>query len=327
MLTDHWIIAQLLAQLCAWTLLVKAGLSAVKQIRYWQANQRTTLQLNLERETYLVGSIAQMVLGFQFVSLVLFLATVNLHLPGMLKGAMCATGVLAMNDLGYPLLALKGLSVLVYGVFLTLNYLDEQEPGFVLTPKKYYWIFPSILLLSGDLGVSIAYFSQLSPDIIATCCSVVFGNTAQSGFFEAGLYGKTPLVLLGAFYTVGVLSILGWLKQWKPWALFLLGGAFVLLGILSLKGFFVKYIYGLPSHACLFDIFWGKYHYVGYMIFGSYYALGFSSIACWATNSVEGKLQKSTQGFTKQLKWVAVGALLLAMLLPTLYWILWKGEL
>jgi len=260
MLTDHWIIAQLLAQVCAWVLLLKVGVGAIKQIKHWQAEQRTSMQLSLERETYLIGSISQLVLGFQFISLILFLATVNLHLPGMLKGAMCATGVLGMNDLGYPILALKGLSVLVYGVFLTLNYLDEREPGFVLTPHKFYWIFPSIALLSTDLALSITYFSQLSPDIIATCCSVVFGQQKLSGFFNKGLYGYTPWPLLLSFYGMGILALIAWAKHWKPWLVFLFGGLFMALGIASLQGFFVKYSYGLPSHACLFDIFWRKYN-------------------------------------------------------------------
>ena len=326
MLTDHWIIAQLLAQLCIWGLLLKAGLSAVKMLRFWEGESRSSRQLELERETYLVGSIAQLALGFQFVALVLFLATANLHLPGMLKGAMCATGVLELNDLGYPLLALKSLSVMVYGVFLSLNYLDGREPGYVLTPKKYWWIFPSLALLSADLGLSIAYFAELSPDIIATCCSVSFGNQGSAGFFHAELSG-IPWDILGAFWALGAALLLAWWRKANAWILLPLSLGFVGMGILSLKLFFVKYIYGLPSHACLFDIFWGKYYYVGYIIFGSYYALGFSVIFRLVIQAVKQKLSAETFGLERQLRWIGVASVLVATVLPLMYWLLWEGNL
>lgn len=126
---------------------------------------------------------------------------------------------------------------------------------------------------------------------------------------------------------MGISVILSWRQGWNAWVSAIISSAFIAMGILSLKLFFVKYIYGLPSHACLFDIFWGKYYYIGYMIFGSYYALGFAQIAKLVLQQVKPKLSAPTEGIERQLQWIGTAAAMMALLVPMLYWLAWQGEL
>ena len=145
MFTDYWVIAQLWAQGCALMLLLYASFFAVRSLRFWVGESDSALQTNLERQNYLMSAIMQVGLWFQALSLLMFLHTVNEHLPPLIKGAMCATGTLGINAWGYPLLGLKSLAILVYAIYLFINYLDNQEPAYPLTPHKYWWLFPALL--------------------------------------------------------------------------------------------------------------------------------------------------------------------------------------
>jgi hypothetical protein len=323
MLTDHWVIAQLLAQACTLALMAKASLHAWRLLRRWDPSSYHEGQLRLERQSYLVAAIARLSLAFQLLVLLLFLATVNLHLPGMLKGAMCATGVLALNPIGYPLLALKAGSALAYWAFLVLDHWDSQEPSYPLTPGKYRWALLAMPLLLADFGLSAAYFQQLSPNIIATCCSVAFSPAQGTALLSA----QRPELALGAFAALGLGLGLAWLRGAHPWLLLALTAGFVAAAITSLKLFFVKYIYGLPSHACLFDIFWGRYGYIGYLLFGSYYVLGGTALARALLHAYGQALGKPGAPRQRMLMRWALGALAIALIVPALYWALWPGSL
>ena len=121
---------------------------AFRIIRLWSADTTTELQLYLERRSYLIAFMVQFVLIFQILSLFLFLYTVNNHLPGIIKGAMCATGsfgMLMIMDIVH--LYLKSAGIIIYAAFLILNYLDNSEPAYPLTPIKYWLVFPAFLLV------------------------------------------------------------------------------------------------------------------------------------------------------------------------------------
>jgi len=327
MLTDHWIIAQLVAQTCSVALLLGALRYSVTIVRAWQPENNTTLQLTLERKAYLVSSVVGIAVVFQLLSLIMFVVTVNEHLPSLIKGAMCATGTLSLNPWGYPLLFLKVAGVLVYLFYLALHYFDEQEPGFPLTPQKYWWVFPSVAVAVADLVMMFFYFGSISPDIIATCCSVSF-NLVNTRAEQALSISQLSGVWFWGFWAASfLLSLSFWAFRKRPILTFLMGGLFVAFAVLSLKTFFVKYIYGLPSHLCLFDLFLAQHHYVGYLIFGGYYLLLGGLLFLSLLQAAAPRLSADHKAIRKRL-WLAVylGALI-AWAVPVMYWWAWSGTL
>ena len=327
MLTDHWVIAQLLSQLCALVLLAGATRYSVSMLRHWNADSSGAVQLSLERKTWLVSSIVQFVLAFQVLALLMFLVTVNQHLPNLIKGAMCATGVLELNPWGYPLLFLKILSVFVYGSYLITNHLDNKEPGYPLTPGKYWLLFPSLLLAGADFVLMWLFFSGIEPDIIATCCSISFIGVKQSGLYGVGTSSGSSVYFYLFFVFFALLTGSLVLLKKRPLLQLLAAMAFVGVAVLALKTFFVKYIYGLPSHLCLFDIFFGQYHYIGYAIFGAFYALLFSLLVKTLYHSTRKKLETSHSRLSTRTNRVALMAALAAFAIPVAYWLAWNGTL
>lgn len=326
MFTDYWVIAQLLAQMCALILLLYASAFGVQSLRYWLADSDAAFQLQLERQNYLMSAIMQVGLWFQVLSLFIFLHTVNTHLPPLIKGAMCATGTLGSNIWGYPLLALKSLAIFVYAIYLFTNYLDNHEPAYPLTPQKYIWLYPALGLSILDIYMLVQYFAHIEPNLIATCCSVDFNATPNNPeiFAQRGLYLK---VLLGVWVASFFILIAGnYTKLFQQnttnasIGLFL-GGLYVFTAIYVLKYFFVKYIYGLPSHLCLFDIFWYKYYSIGYALFGSYYAILIAMLGNVVWRVHLPKLSQKKDALPALLRYVAQAGACISFILPVLYWI------
>lgn len=326
MLTDYWVIAQLLAQFCSWFLVVVALFVAIPLIRKWNANSGNEIQLRLERNGYLISTILRLVLSFQVVSLILFLATVNNRLPNVIKGAMCATGTLSINDFGDPLLYLKVFSIFIYFTFLVLHYFDDAEPAYPLSPLKYYAIFPIFIVLTVDVVLVFLYFYNIDPDLIATCCSVTFLiRKADNSFMAQGTFLEIAVYVFGI--TGSVLIILFILFKKNYLIKFLLSIFYILSAIYVLKYFFVKYIYGVLAHYCLFDLFLGQYYFVGYFIFGSYYTLAGSTLFGFIYHFFNNRLESNQAYVLQKVRWSALFFLILSAVIPILYWVMWEGNL
>ena len=340
MLADYWVITQLLTQVFSFIFLLGAVIFSVRVIRLWSADATTELQLYLERRSYLIAFMVKFVLIFQVLSLFLFLYTVNNHLPGIIKGAMCATGTLAVNDYGYSTLYLKSAGIIIYAAFLILNYLDNSEPAYPLTPIKYWLVFPVFLLVTFDFYYLFEYFRNIEPDIIATCCSVSFIASKSNDIFLLERISATSGFSIVFYSLFGALWFIQFLNLIRPnliksqkfltgIALFqlLFSLAYVFVAMITLKYFFVKYIYGLPSHNCLFDIFWVNYYYVGFAIFGSYYLLIINSLYIFLFQIFSKQLQHNHFKTLKKAQIYYLIFLSISFLTPILYWVSWRGNL
>jgi hypothetical protein len=324
MFTDYWVIAQLLAQVSAFVLLLYGSIFALRSLRYWVSESDTSLQIDLERQNYLMSTIMQVGLWFQILALLMFLHIVNDHLPPLVKGAMCATGTLGVNSWGYPLLYLKALSILVYAIYLFINHLDNQEPAYPLTPYKYVWLFPALLLAIIDIYMLSQYFTNIKPDLIATCCSVDF--TAENRTFYGIVIQEGRQVIFAVWIVSFCLLLVGnFINAWSKSILLaclsiVLAGIYTTSSIYTLKYEFVQYIYGLPSHLCLFDIFWGKYYAVGYILFGAYYSIILSALGFLVVRASLPRLHHSPTLLLKKLHFILFLGLMISFGLPFVYW-------
>lgn len=323
MFADHWIIAQLISQICSFILLTVALFTSIRIIYSWASDSASELQINLERQTYLTSTIIRYVLIFQIVSLFVFLFTVNNHLPGLIRGAMCASGTLTVNAYGYPLLYIKLFAIPFYAIYLIMDYLDQSEAEYPLTPSKFWLVLPVFIFLVTDFIFTMLYFGNIDPQVIATCCSINF--TATPGWNEDVLSGSQWIeITLLLFYMIAIFLVAGLtlLKKY-PLINLILSVLFIAVSVYSLKYHFVKYIYELPSHNCLFDIFWSQYYYIGYILFGSLLILFITTIFLTIYPLIKSKLQKNHDWLIKQFRYTALFCTLLFVMINSAYWLYW----
>ena len=270
MFLNSWSLGLTLSGLLVLFLGIFAGRTAIRVLRHWNPSSDSSLQIKLENEIWLASTLVEYGLGFQIFTLVLFVLAADKFCQ-VIVGAMCATGALLANGFGMPALLVKIAGVFLYGFWIILHKLDISSENYPLVRLKYIYLLLILPLLFSDLALQSLYIGYLSPDIITSCCAVVFGSSAETG--QNLLESFSEPTLLSLYYGLviiltGMGSIL--LKRWLltlavffscGWLLFLVVATVAVITVFS------SYIYAMPYHNCPFCILKPEYHYIGFLLY------------------------------------------------------------
>jgi hypothetical protein len=252
-----------------------ATVTGVHILRRWDRSSSSELQYQLEQRTVLVSTLVRYALAFEILSGLLFIYTVD-DLHPLFVGAMCATGSLNANPIGWNALYVKLAIWFAAALWLVLNHFDEHTEDFPLVRLKYA-LLPLVTYLVGlDCYYQLSYFLGLRPELITSCCGSLF--SAGGGGVAGGLAGLPLLPTMIAFYAGGGLLVvllvacLVWKSGWLRLLLTLVAAAFFPLSLVAVISFISLYVYQLPSHHCPFDLFQGHYHFIGYPLYLSLFA-------------------------------------------------------
>ena len=290
MFLNSWAIALLVCSLT--TILFGAGAvrTGVRVLRYWDAGADSARQIQLENETWLSAVLVEYGLLLQMVSLLLLVLAAD-SFSQILVGAMCATGAFLANGYGIPALGVKIFGLFFYGFWVVLNRLDMQSEHTPLTRIKFYYLLLLVPYILADTTLLLLYLQGLKPDIITSCCGVVFGGATVDG---RNLVGSVPASLvMGFFYGFAAFLFLAgcrFLKQTSGqtfslggtvgnlcfaagWLVFFLFSLFVITAVIS------SYIYAMPAHRCPFDFLRWEYGGVGYPIYFCLFTATFAGMS------------------------------------------------
>jgi len=249
-------------------MVVYSACYGIQILRRWDIKSGSELQLILERKTYLISTLLAYLFGFQLLSLFLYIFTVD-QLNTFFVGAMCAAGSLYVNDFGYPALVLKMINFLLAGLWLILNYADNQAYDYPLIKKKYSLLLILAPLIFIEMILQANYFLRLKPDIITSCCGTLFSAEGSSLNSVIAVLPSIPMKIV--FYLSMILTIvLGvyyYLKGKGGYLFSSLSVITFLASILSIFSFVSVYYYELPTHHCPFCILQGEYGYIGYPLY------------------------------------------------------------
>ncbi len=247
----------------------------IRIIRRWNPDSASMEQLALERRTYLISSVMNFVLGFELLSTFLFIYTVD-ALRDIFVGAMCATGSLNANPVGWYVLLLKIVIFFLAAVWIAVNRLDQRAEDYPLTRRKYQLLLGIAPFIFLDAYLTTAYFLGLEPNRITSCCGSLFSETGEG--VAAGLAALPLLPSMGIFYgTCLLFLIVGLAALRRPGAglnytLALLSPVLLVVALASVVSFISLYFYEMPTHHCPFDILQLNYGLVGYPIYFTLFA-------------------------------------------------------
>ncbi|NOZ77278.1 MAG: hypothetical protein GXO65_06380 [Euryarchaeota archaeon] len=272
MIFNPWIIAQIFGLAVVLVLSLYGAAVGVRILRRWDIESPSQEQLELERRTYLVSTIMQYVLGFEVLSLLVFVMTAE-ALHTAIQGAMCAFGSLNANPYGFRTLGVKILSVFFYSTWLAVNYLDSQAEDYPLVRFKYLLLLLILPILATEVFFELKYFLAIKPNVITSCCgSVLQRPTNPYGFILLNI-PKPPVVVL--FYAgVGATALLHILYRrgaglaYPVAALSIATFGISLVALMVFLGPYMNVLlYGLPTeHRCPFEVLAGPY-YIGYPLY------------------------------------------------------------
>ncbi len=264
------IVALLLVSLLTTGMTLYGAYFGIGIMRRWNLKSGSEGQLALERRTYLISTLLAYVLIFQVGSLFLFVQTAE-SLHNQFVGAMCAAGSLNVDPYGYPAFLLKILNVILAGLWLIINHVDNGAHDYPLIKKKYALLLVLAPLFLAESVVQTLYFLELKADVITSCCGSLFsseGNGVSSDI--AAIPAKAAMA--GFYLSFGLTFVLGgiyWFKGKLGGLFSFASGLFFLVSCISLISFISLYFYELPTHHCPFCILQREYHYIGYLLYAA----------------------------------------------------------
>jgi len=274
------IIALLVGSLLISCMLIYSSYYGLRIIRNWDIKSGSESQLGLEQRTYLISTLMSYALGFQLLSLFLFIYTAD-NLSTLFVGAMCAAGSLNANEWGYPTIVMKVLDFILAGLWIIVNFADNRAYDYPLIKKKYGLLLIITPFILAETAVQVLYFAGLEPDIITSCCGTLFTTGAEGATASIVALPRTPVEV--AFYSSMILTFaLGVAFYMKERAAYLFSISSLVtffISIAALISFISLYFYELPTHHCPFCILQKEYGYVGYALYltflgGAVFGLG-----------------------------------------------------
>lgn len=272
MFLNSWSLALTLCSIVVIFLALVAGRTAIRVLRFWDPASDSNQQIALEGEIWLSSTLVNYGLGFQIVSLILFVLAADQFCEAII-GAMCATGALLANDFGVPALLIKLVGVFLYGFWILLHQIDIRSESYPLVRIKYIYLLMLLPLLALDFCVQTLYIAGLKPDIITSCCAVVFSGSTGGGTNLTGAWPQE--LLLGAVFALLIIIAVGGgvlLRRWHQGGAVLFSAAwFVFLGLalITVTTVISSYVYAMPFHKCPFCLLKPEYGYYGFALYGS----------------------------------------------------------
>lgn len=336
MLINIWSISLFICALAVVFLFGRAAITAVRVLLYWDSGSDSALQIRLESETWLSAALVETGLIIQTMSLLLLVFAAE-EFSHVLAGAMCATGAFAANEYGFWSITVKLTAIFLYGFWIVAHRLDVQSEFYPLTKIKHLAILLLLPVVGVDIVLQSLYLYNLTPDIITSCCGVIFSGVAKGDF---GLsYTFSAMQSLSLFYLFSVLLlIMKWVVtygkaqngRWRNWIIagisvgwlfFFPYGLFVITVVIS------SYIYAMPYHHCPFDMLKGQYYWVGYPIYVTFIGAAFlgicSGMLCLTRRFPEllSVVRSIQEKFVAMSFWLLILFLIIVSFPPFLYYL------
>lgn len=276
MLSDAWSLGLLSCSAITLFLTIVGVKTGWRILRYWDMSSGSEQQIRLEEEVYLGGVLVEFGFVVQLLSAIMLVLAAD-YFSTILVGAMCATGALTANSYGVPALLVKLLSLFFSSAWLVCHKLDMSSEYYPLIRTKYLLLFFMVPLLILDCTLIILYLYNLEPDIITSCCGVLFSTQTNDGFNLLSIMPSTGMLLM---YSTLVLAVA--LTTWHQsrrgdgrifcrttsgLGTIVLWGIFYFFSLVVITVFTSPYVYAMPHHRCPFDLLKAPYTIVGYCIY------------------------------------------------------------
>jgi hypothetical protein len=270
MILHPTVIANLLASYISSFMLVYAAFYGAQILKHWDINSGAEIQLVLERKTYLISTLLSYTFGLQLLSLFLYIFTADSLTP-LFVGAMCAAGTLNVSHFGYTTLILKIINFILAGLWLVLNYADNQGYDYPLIKKKYLLLVIIAPFIIVETLLESAYFLGMEANVITSCCGSLFSSESSSAGLGSEIAALPAKPMLWAFYGAMFCTVANglffYLKGKGGYCYAVLSFIMFAVALVSIVSVISLYIYELPTHHCPFCIIMEDYHYIGYLLY------------------------------------------------------------
>ncbi len=254
-------------------LLVLSSVGVVFQvILNWDETSSSEGQLKLESR--FEAALLQNMMAFALFSAATFLMIYSLSsvLHHAIPGAMCGTGVMeAMGSHGKRFLMTRLLTLTVFYIAFIFFQNSRSVPlgGKQVTTAKVLALILPVLVLS--LIESFQAYQQIDFSAPVDCCSALLDrmNTSASASWIGAEQWPPALTSWGSPCCALALTGIWTFFKKARWTLIPTVVLWILCSYALLIHHLLPYHYGVLEHHCHWCVFDAKYHFQGYVVFGS----------------------------------------------------------
>jgi len=268
MITHPPVLALVLASCLAALVMVPTFVFALRLLARWDPFSGSEQQLQLEKTTYLVSTLVAFVVVVELASLAAFAFNAD-RMSVLFVGAMCAVGTLNASAYGFPTLFAK-IAVFFAGfVWLVLDRTDNRGRDYPFIRQKYWGILLLAPLVVLEAALQLAYFLDLKPATITSCCGKLFGDAGLgAGADLAGIDPKLALALLFGGLAITIALAFGAIRsRLMARLLGLASPAMFAIAIAGVVSVISVYVYEQPHHHCPFCLLKREYGYFGFLLY------------------------------------------------------------
>ena len=304
-------------------LALMAAFTGVSAAIGWNARSSSARQLRRERRVFLVESTIGVVLALQCVIFFLFLHTAD-RIHEQLAGAMCAAGSLHASRYGYPLLLLHVIGFVLAATWLLVNRATRCAVERRVVRIKQLSLLVIAIALAAQPALQVAYFAELRPEVLTSCCSTIFSSQADGVGSWLARMPASEVRIAFALMLLTTLAIGSAVLRRAASPLWFAGAALLmaLVAMASLVAWIGPDVYGVASHHCPFCVLAPDHHYVGYPLYASLAAALVTAVSCGAlrvvTGSPSGSPPERRLCRTSIVAWITFGALSWAPIIGSL---------
>ncbi len=305
------------------SMMIYASFLGVLIITKWNISSSSSAQLALERKTYLISTIMNYVFGFEIFSSLLFVYTVD-DIHRLFIGAMCATGSLNANPVGWYVLFTKIIILFSSAIWIAINYIDQKADDYPLVKIKYAMVLPIAPIVLLDAYFQLKYFRGLQPDIITSCCGALF---SENGSGVAGGLSSLPIKpVMALFYSTIILFLvnaaltLRYHNRILRYVFPVVSFSLFIVSITAIISFISLYFYEIPTHHCPFDILQSGYHFIGYPLYITLFGGVFFGISTGLVEPFKNIPSLHDIILTAQKKWAVLSIVLIILFTLIVTW-------
>ncbi len=286
---------------------------SIKIAIYWDFNKSTKEQYRLEKESFLVSTIIKYIFILKIPLFLFFIFTLD-KISDLITGAMCASGVITATSYGVYLLTIKLLNIYIFGLWLSISYLDIRREDLPYTKIKFELFIVAYIFFIIELILMWLMFSSIDIDKIVSCCGTLFSSSSNSTIGDIIRIKQSTLLTI--FYITSLLLFIFY--RYRVKYLFAITNIlFITISIISLISFFGTYIYELPTHHCPFCFLQKDYYYIGYLIYTLLFIGSFSGLN---SGVMEALGEDASKSYRYSLIFNSL-YIVLVTLYPTIYYI------
>lgn len=303
------IIGLTLCSLIVVVFLTYASMVGIQILRFWDPASGEERQLALERKTYLISTILYYVMACELLSLFLYVFTAEEN-HDLFVGAMCAAGTLNVNGFGYPALLVRLVSFIACGVWMVVNYTDNNGFDYPLIRFKQLLLLAITLLVMVETVLQFNYLLRLEPRVITSCCSTIFADDARNIAGEIiRLPGRGTAIVFYLLTGLVLLTGIDFLVKGRMAVSFTcLSATLSVVSLGAILSFISAYYYQQPTHHCPFCLLKPEYHAIGYALYSALSIAGIAGTGVGVVHPFRNRssLKTIVPGIQRQLCAVAV---------------------